>query len=72
MKVIGVAKSQQKLTSYADSMPSQAQSHWLGASSPADCAVNNEILNEHEELIIDEGTINASATYSQGCVPYNY
>ncbi|KAJ8484999.1 hypothetical protein OPV22_017484 [Ensete ventricosum] len=53
-------------TGFATNMPSQAQSHWLGASSPADCAVNNEILNEQEELIIDGGTINASATYSQG------
>ncbi|THU51982.1 hypothetical protein C4D60_Mb06t36810 [Musa balbisiana] len=59
-------KIMETATGFANSMPSQAQSHWLGASSPADCAVNNEILNEHEELIIDEGTINASATYSQG------
>ncbi|XP_042400314.1 transcription factor BIM2-like isoform X1 [Zingiber officinale] len=50
----------------ADNMPSQAQSYWLGLSSPADCAVSNAILNEQEELIIDEGTFNASATYSQG------
>ncbi|URE10413.1 Transcription factor BIM2 [Musa troglodytarum] len=59
-------KIMETATGFANSMPSQAQSHWLGASSPADCAVNNEILNEHEELVIDEGTINASATYSQG------
>ncbi|KAG6534821.1 hypothetical protein ZIOFF_008725 [Zingiber officinale] len=52
----------------ADNMPSQAQSYWLGLSSPADCAVSNAILNEQEELIIDEGTFNASATYSQGYV----
>ncbi|WOL12329.1 transcription factor BIM2 [Canna indica] len=50
----------------ADNMPSQAQSHWLGSSSPADCVVTSEMLNEQEELIIDEGTINASATYSHG------
>ncbi|CAD5189195.1 unnamed protein product [Musa acuminata subsp. malaccensis] len=50
----------------ADNMPSQAQPHWLGSSSPADCAVSSEMLNEQEELIIDEGTINASASYSQG------
>lgn len=52
----------------ADNMPSQAQSYWLGLSSPADCAVSNAMLNEQEELIIDEGTFNASATYSQGYV----
>ncbi|XP_074558859.1 transcription factor BIM2-like isoform X2 [Curcuma longa] len=50
----------------ADNMPSQAQSYWLGLSSPADCAVSNAMLNEQEELIIDEGTFNASAAYSQG------
>ncbi|KAJ8461303.1 hypothetical protein OPV22_034229 [Ensete ventricosum] len=50
----------------ADNMPSQAQPHWLGSSSPADCAVSSEMLNEQEELIIDEGTISASASYSQG------
>lgn len=61
----------QRLISVADNMPSQAQPHWLGSSSPADCAVSSEMLNEQEELIIDEGTINASASYSQGYAP-NY
>lgn len=49
--------------------PAQAQSLWLGSSSPADCATSNEMLNDQEDLIIDEGTITASASYSQGCVP---
>ncbi|RWW71203.1 hypothetical protein BHE74_00021071 [Ensete ventricosum] len=59
----------QRLVSVADNMPSQAQPHWLGSSSPADCAVSSEMLNEQEELIIDEGTISASASYSQGYAP---
>lgn len=52
----------------AANMPAQAQSLWLGSSSPADCAASNEMLNDQDDLIIDEGTINASANYSQGCV----
>ncbi|THU59926.1 hypothetical protein C4D60_Mb07t07180 [Musa balbisiana] len=59
-------KIMETATGFANNMPSQAQPHWLGSSSPADCAVSSEMLNEQEELIIDEGTINASASYSQG------
>lgn len=47
-------------------MPSHAQSHWLGSTSPVDCAFSGEMLNVQEDLVIDEGTINASASYSHG------
>ncbi|XP_074591822.1 transcription factor BIM2-like isoform X2 [Curcuma longa] len=53
-------------TGFVPNMPAQAQSLWFGSSSPADCAASNEMLNDQDELIIDEGTINASANYSQG------
>ncbi|RRT73911.1 hypothetical protein B296_00032913, partial [Ensete ventricosum] len=62
-------KIMETATGYANNMHSQAQPHWLGSSSPADCAVSSEMLNEQEELIIDEGTISASASYSQGYAP---
>ncbi|XP_074578539.1 transcription factor BIM2-like [Curcuma longa] len=51
---------------FVANVPAQAQSLWLGSSSPADCATSNEMLNDQEDLIIDEGTITASASYSQG------
>ncbi|KAG6500736.1 hypothetical protein ZIOFF_040586 [Zingiber officinale] len=52
-------------TGCVPNMPAQAQSLWLGSSSPADCAASNEMLNGQDDLIIDEGTINASSNYSQ-------
>ncbi|XP_042397763.1 transcription factor BIM2-like isoform X1 [Zingiber officinale] len=52
-------------TGCVPNMPAQAQSLWLGSSSPADCAASNEMLNDQDDMIIDEGTINASSNYSQ-------
>ncbi|OAY73738.1 Transcription factor BIM2 [Ananas comosus] len=43
----------------------QAQNQWLRSPLVADSAFSNEMLNQHEELAIDEGTINVSCHYSQ-------
>ncbi|KAH0462766.1 hypothetical protein IEQ34_010341 [Dendrobium chrysotoxum] len=56
----------QRFLPEADSMVSQSESEWLRSSFPVDCTVSNYVFNEQEELTIDEGTICASNTYSQG------
>lgn len=49
---------------FANNITSQPQSQWLRPCT-VDGAVNNNVVNEQEELIIDEGTINLSHAYSQ-------
>ncbi|XP_042414220.1 transcription factor BIM2-like isoform X1 [Zingiber officinale] len=62
----GVQYKMESASGFVATVPAQAQSLWLGSSSPADCATSNEMLNDQEDLIIDEGTITASTNYSQG------
>ncbi|XP_020083177.1 transcription factor BIM2-like isoform X2 [Ananas comosus] len=49
----------------ADNNTFQAQNQWLRSPLVADSAFSNEMLNQHEELAIDDGTINVSCHYSQ-------
>ncbi|XP_020590669.1 transcription factor BIM2-like isoform X1 [Phalaenopsis equestris] len=60
----GLVHTDQTLITEADNLASQSQ--WMRPSSPGDCAISNDILNEHEELRVDEGTISVSCAYSQG------
>nr|QDF82461.1 transcription factor BIM2-like isoform X18 [Cymbidium goeringii] len=60
----GLLQADQTLLTEADNLASQSQ--WMRSSSPGDCAISNDLLNEHEELTIDEGTISVSCAYSQG------
>nr|QOJ43723.1 bHLH transcription factor [Dracaena cambodiana] len=57
------SESQQRLGSDSSNVASQSQ--WV-RPFPSDGTVNSDVLNEQEELIIDEGTISVSHTYSQG------
>ncbi|RWR94966.1 transcription factor BIM2 isoform X1 [Cinnamomum micranthum f. kanehirae] len=58
----GIAQRQHGLISDAENMVSQCKHHLWQRSCPAD----NGMLNEHEELAIEGGTIRVSNVYSQG------
>ncbi|KAJ6802648.1 transcription factor BIM2-like isoform X1 [Iris pallida] len=70
----GLTQHQQRLVSDSDNMGSQSQSLWhrqhcpvdCRQQCPVDCTVSSDMLDEHEELTIDEGTVSVSNTYSQG------
>jgi hypothetical protein len=55
-------------TSEAQAQP-QAQvrtlSQWMRPAAAEECSTSRDMLNEHEELTIDEGTISLSSNYSQ-------
>ncbi|KAK8969238.1 hypothetical protein KSP40_PGU016767 [Platanthera guangdongensis] len=53
------SQTDQTMATEANNLASQSQ--WLRPSSPGDCAMSNNKLNEHEDLTIDEGTIRAVA-----------
>ncbi|KAG0475159.1 hypothetical protein HPP92_014845 [Vanilla planifolia] len=60
-----VQQSLQRLIPEADNVV--YQSEWLRTSIPAaDCNVRKNLLDESEDLTIDESTISASTSYSQG------
>ncbi|CAL9167637.1 unnamed protein product [Musa hybrid cultivar] len=62
----GFMQPQERVISDSDNPVSQSQSEWQSSSCMADCNLSSDMLNEHEELIIDEGTISISSVYSQG------
>lgn len=55
-----------QLISDIHNMTSQSHSQWLRSPCPTDYAVNGDVLSEHEELAIDDGTISVSSAYSEG------
>ncbi|KAK8941266.1 hypothetical protein KSP39_PZI010353 [Platanthera zijinensis] len=59
------SRSQTDQTMAAEANNLASQSQWMRPSSPGDCAMSNNKLNEHEDLTIDEGTIRVSYAYSQ-------
>jgi len=59
-----LTQPQQKLISDSTNIVSQSQ--WVRPTCPGDGTTNSDTLNEQEELMIDEGTISVSHTYSQG------
>jgi hypothetical protein len=43
----------------------RAASQWMRPVAAEECSASRDMLNEHEELTIDEGTISLSSNYSQ-------
>jgi hypothetical protein len=43
----------------------RAPSQWKRPAAAEECSASRDMLNEHEELTIDEGTISLSSNYSQ-------
>eukprot|EP00262_Sarcandra_glabra_P007189 TRINITY_DN19828_c0_g1_i1.p1 TRINITY_DN19828_c0_g1~~TRINITY_DN19828_c0_g1_i1.p1 ORF type:complete len:355 (+),score=61.50 TRINITY_DN19828_c0_g1_i1:113-1177(+) len=62
----GLAQFQQRLMSDAENMASRPQSQLWQRQGQADCPINSDMLNEHEELTVEGGTISVSSVYSQG------
>lgn len=60
----GFTQPQHRLISESNNIASQSQ--WARPPCAGDGTSNSDMMNEQEELMIDEGTISVSHTYSQG------